>query len=442
MKAPAHGAIAAGLSSTVVAGWTRHRARKAYDPEQPRPPLKQRLRQRAPIAVAGLTFTGLSTAVAYSFDTIEAAVLADSDTSRSIFRQGNHRKLHSLPYLGTVVGGAHLIRHGAARVARWVTAHLDISDQAAAVAGALADLAEWIIDGAGFGYAGHLLGDLPTKGRGGVTALRLLHPITDWNFCRGWVAHDANPANRYLAIAGVTLAGAAWAVNGIYLASWKPPEQQIDEHVQQLRDCDSFGEAADIIVADIADLFERVLPQQSGEFWNSALFESSYDDVHPELDNHWFHHKIDPEAMFGLERLDPVLLVERNIWPVRHTDSSGVPIESIVTKIEGVPLDNDSDIEGVPLDVGEPVATEDVPLGTDSSRAEDGVPLDGDPNEEGVPLDAESTTHETPLTTESPADDEAVPLESEPTGEDDPSLWSNSDSETTIEDDDTTAQEE
>jgi hypothetical protein len=81
MEAKGHAGIVAGLSSVAVTGFVRHRVRDMYDPEVTSPPsMTDRLRKRAPMAIAGLGFTGLSTKIAAGFDGWELELVSDTNS--------------------------------------------------------------------------------------------------------------------------------------------------------------------------------------------------------------------------------------------------------------------------------------------------------------------------------------------------------------------------
>lgn len=85
MERKAHGAMVAGVSSTLVAAWIRSRTREAYDPAVTPPSLEDRLHQRATMVAAGIGFTGLSTTVVGYFDTAELSILGDGEDAADIY---------------------------------------------------------------------------------------------------------------------------------------------------------------------------------------------------------------------------------------------------------------------------------------------------------------------------------------------------------------------
>ncbi len=336
MRGPTHGAIVAGVSSTLIAGYIREQTRDGYKPNVNPPSVSERVRNRAPLALAGLGFTGLSTAVAYKFDSLERRILGDPTADIPIQRQGGHRDLHSLPYLGTIWGAAHLVLHSTANFGEWIASKLHVPERAGEFADHLNNLAEWIVSGSCFGVFGHIIGDVPTSGRG-ATALQLLSPITDRNFAIGVIKSTSPVYNQLLKEAGLVLAGAAWSVSGAYLLSWKPPETRVYDYANKLRECENFSGAMGIVLEDLDRIFESLTPEPAEQFWNRPLFDSPYENIHSAIDHHWFHQYIDFEQVFNTETVDPKVLVDRGIWPQN------------LFPVDGTPLKSEGNSEGLPL---------------------------------------------------------------------------------------------
>lgn len=345
MKGPAHGAIVAGVSSTFAAGWIRHRTVEAYDPEIEPVPLETRLTQRAPMALAGLGFTGLSTTVAYSFDRIESMILGDSSVEQTI-DLGTHHDLHNIPYVTTVVFAARLIRQAGDEFGNWIASKLDVPDRTSEVVDALDSLANWILSGAWTGSVGHMIGDIPTS----ANTLRLFSPITDRNFCMKWINHNNPVWNQYFTYGGIALSGAAWAVSGSYLCSWKPPEQKIGDYIDELRKCESFGDASALILQDIEDLFTDLLPDGESKLWNRPLFDSEHEQVHPDLDQHWFHQNIQTEEIFDIDSISGATsqtspAVTSDIHSMRSNISLVSPDSPAVTHLENITGEDITSVE-------------------------------------------------------------------------------------------------
>jgi hypothetical protein len=384
MERKAHSAMVAGVSSTVVAAWIRSRTREAYDPAITPPSLKDRLHQRAPMVAAGLGFTGLSTAVAGYFDTAELAVLGDAENAVDIHRQmGNHHELHSLPYLGSALSAAHLIRHSSKRFGEWLSEKLDLSESIQAVIDAADSLANWVIGATGSGVFGHLLGDLPTSGQGG-SALQLLKPITNRNFCLKWVSSASPTINRYLTIAGTVLAGAAWSFSGLHLLSWEPPERSLRKYVDRIGECDSWEEAVDVIFSDFKSLFNRVFERSQTAIWNSPLFAESATAIESEPASRWYRMKFDTERIFDIPSLDIETLRKEDLLP-----------SDVISLIEGKSLYSPeyfgvySDDKSIDL----------------SENINDSTPLFRDEDEDVISLLREEESENTPLVREDSEDD-------------------------------------
>lgn len=315
MEGPVHGSMVAGASSCLVAAWIRQRTVSEYNPSLSPPPLKERLQQRAPMVAAGLGFVGLSTTVSYLFDTAELAILADYDSPIPINQQiWNHRNLHSFLYLGGAVGTAHLIRHSVDRFGRWIASGLGLSHRVQDVIEYVEHLAEWVINSTGFGVGVHLLGDIPTMGQGG-TALRLLHPLTDYNFCLKWVKASSNTVNQYLVTLGMVLSSVAWSFAGLHLCSWKPPEQSITDYLERLHRCESVEAAIQLVFEDMEALFTRLLATGQQTVWNSPLFAETTETIRQRPWKHWHHMEFDMERIFDISELSRKSLLEKEILP-------------------------------------------------------------------------------------------------------------------------------
>ncbi len=395
MERKAHSAMVAGVSSTLVAAWIRSRTREAYDPALTPPSLQDRLHQRAPMVAAGLGFTGLSTTVAGYFDTAELSLLGDAEDAADIHRQmGNHHELHSLPYLGSALSASHLIRHSSSRFGEWLAEKLDLSENITAIIDAADSLANWVIDAVGSGVFGHLLGDLPTSGHGG-SALQLFKPITDRNFCLQWVSSASPTVNRYLTIAGTVLAGAAWSFSGLHLLSWEPPESSLQRFVDRIGECDSMGEAVDVIFRDLQSLLNQVFERSQTAIWNSPLFTESPAAIESEPESRWYRMRFDTERIFDISSLDIETLREEELLP-----------PDVVTHIEGKSLYS-PEYFGVYTD-GKSISL--------SEESNNSTPLAHDRDEDGTSLRRDEGSDSTPLMQNEDEDDSrSIFSESTPT---------------------------
>ena len=317
MEAKTHGVMVAGVSSCISAAWIRKQTISEYDPEVTPPALQTRLRNRTPLAIAGLGFTGLSAVAAKQFDKQELAVLADPEQNIPAHKQlNNHRVLHSIPYVGGAVVAAHLIKNAAVEVGQWLADKLDAGDVSDSIINHLKDLSEYVINSLGTGIIGHILGDLPTK-----SPLRFLRPIIDHNFAINLFTHDNPKANLYFQTVGWILTGGAWALSGLYIASWEPPERQISRYIKKLTEQDSPNEAIQLVRHDISGLFGRLLDQSRNEFWSSALFKKSnlsgtrFVGSAPLIDEMYF----DSESIWSVKDLSGESLVDGGILPRSFT---------------------------------------------------------------------------------------------------------------------------
>ncbi len=335
MKAKAHTAIVAGASSCVVASWIRSQTTSEFDPSADTPRRSELVARRLPMVAAGIGFTGLSATVSGYFDTAELKILSDSADVRPLHQQlEHHRELHSLPLLGEVLTTAHLLRYGAQHFGQWLAARLEVSDRTTVVIDALEELAEWVINAVGTGIFGHILGDVPTKGKGG-TALQLFKPFTDHNFSLGWVSAASKSANKYLTLAGTALTGAAWALAGAHVFCWKPPEKHLDSYLERLGKTESVTEAASMIHDDIVGLFERIFNRIKGSLFDSSEFlQPLAKDVNSETS--WIHTSHDPQVSCGVESFSPQSLHQEGILPEEILElKNGSALYSVETLWEG-----------------------------------------------------------------------------------------------------------
>jgi hypothetical protein len=370
MKGYTHGATVAGVSSALATGWIRSRVRDEYDPDISPPPIKKRLQRRAPLAVAGLSFTGLSAIVSYRFDTYEGELLEGD----AIPLDGAHRDLHSIPILGSAYGAARVIKHAASKIGESTADYLDISEQSEAIITALESLADWIIDSTAFGSLGHFAGDLPTKGDRGFAALRLLKPFSHRNFSFGWITHDATPWNRYLQVAGLAAAGAAWSTSGLYLLSWQPPEDRLTEYIQELGKCENHSEMRSQVLGDIEQLFTHLVDATERVFWNLPLFESAPADIKASPEKHWYRMSYNLEEILDVHSADYETLVDLGILPQVFAQSD-----------EGTPLQRPrSELEADEIPILDELNTNDDSLSSDNQV----IPSDSIKREE--PVDTES----------------------------------------------------
>ena len=373
MKGYTHGVTVAGVSSALAAGWIRSRVHDEYDPDISPPPFKKRLQRRAPLAVAGLGFTGLSAIVSYRFDTYEGELLK----GESIPLNGAHRDLHSIPILGSAYGAARVIKYAASKIGESTANYLDISEQSEAIIKALESLADWIIDSTAFGSLGHFAGDLPTKGDRGFAALRLLKPLSQRNFSFGWITHDATPWNKYLQIAGLATAGAAWSISGLYLLSWQPPEDRLIEYIQELGRCDNYTEMKNQVLGDIEQLFAQLVDVTGQAFWNLPLFESTPAAIRASPENHWYRMNYSLKEILDVGTADYETLVDLEILPqIAAQSSEGTPLQRSRSELQAdeIPLLDEWNSNDDPLSSDAQVTP------TDSIQRDD-------------PVDTESLSH-------------------------------------------------
>lgn len=392
MKGYTHGVTVAGISSALAAGWIRSRVRDEYNPDISPPSFRDRLQRRAPLAVAGLSFTGLSAIVSRRFDSYEGKLLEKESIPLDGITDGNHRDLHSIFILGGAYGAARLIKYAASKIAESTAGYLNFSDQSEAIIEALESIADWVLNSTAFGSLGHFAGDLPTKGDRGFAALKLLRPLSERNFSFGWIAHDAAPWNKYLQMAGLTVAGASWSVSGLYLLSWQPPEDRLTEYIQQLGRCEDYSEMKNQVLRDIEQLFTQLMDGTGRAFWNLPLFESAPADIRTSPEDHWYRMNYSLEEILGVKSADYETLVDLGILPQAFAPlGEGIPLQRSHAELQSdeIPLLDETNAGAESLSSNDPVIPTDS-IGSDStedteglsSHDDDSIPLAGSEEDE------------------------------------------------------------
>lgn len=312
MKGVTHGVMVAGVSSAISAAWIRRQVLNEYDPKVPAKSLRNRLRDRIPLAIAGLGFTGLSAFASQQFDTREMQILADQASGVPVHNQiWNHRKLHSLPYVGGAVIAARLISHAGVEVGHWIAEKLNLQNRAEEIIEALGSIADWVINSLGNGIAGHILGDLPTS-----NPLYLLKPFSNRNLALYLTKNKDPQLNSYLQAAGWMLTGGAWAFSGLYLLSWEPPETRIRKYLENIAAQDSLSAAVQMIQNDIESLFARIVDRSIETFWNSPLFSQPNSDFFSETKvPPWLGMQFDTQSIWGVNDISSTSLIKNGILP-------------------------------------------------------------------------------------------------------------------------------
>ena len=319
MKGPTHGALVAGVSSGVVAAWSRKKAWDRYDPNVEPPSYRERLKNQAPIIAKGIAFTGLTWAVAKHFDKIEATILSDSHLGYTAdINTKTHHNLHSLPYIGPFFVAARLVKKNSGDFGAWIGNKLNISNRSEEISKSLDEFADWVLNYPGLGAVGHIVGDLPTSGRGG-TALQLLRPIIDTNFSLGLVLSSAEPVNKTLITIGGLLTGASWILTTTYLMSWKPPELKIKDYTNRLKGKETAEEIIRKILKDIDKRLRHLLELGKRSLFDLPIFKSTGKKIRDDPFQNWFKMDIPPK-IFGIDSLDTDSLREIGILP-RDFDS-------------------------------------------------------------------------------------------------------------------------
>ncbi|MDL0135060.1 metal-dependent hydrolase [Halobacterium salinarum] len=301
-----------GVSSAISAAWIRREVLDQYDTATPGSGLKQRLKNRAPLAVAGLGFTSLSTVASVNFDKFELQALADSNSPYPAHQQlNNHRALHSLPYIGGAILTAHLLREGAAKLGHQIASRLKLSHCVDEIIDGLNGIADWLINSLGTGIIGHIIGDIPTS-----SPIRLLAPLSDRNLAMNLITNSNPAVNKCLHAAGWSLVGGAWAVAGLYLLCKTPPDIQIRSFAERIASTGSVGELVRRVNADLREFFIAVTGMTQRELEKSSIFrEESNNTPSHSRELPWGDFQPDTQTIWGVEEITPTSLSDSGIIP-------------------------------------------------------------------------------------------------------------------------------
>lgn len=226
MIGESHAAVTAGLSSAGAAVWIRKRIHDRHLNGATPQTLKTRIRNRSPEALAGLTFTGVATAMAFSFDQIEMKLLSGD--------MGSHHDLHTAPFIGTVMTAAKVLKRASQRVGQWLSDRLNISERSREIGESLYDLGSWVVDGSVAGLAAHILQDLPGSGSGN-SAVTLLKPLSNRQFNFGWWSNGDLIPGRVALYGGGLLTAVSWSAVAAYLTTPAPPAQIAKSNLDDMR---------------------------------------------------------------------------------------------------------------------------------------------------------------------------------------------------------------
>lgn len=211
-----HMGLTAGLSSAVSAYWVRKRVRELINTSSTSNSLCNRIRRRSKYAIAGLAFTGCATVVSGSIDSIEKQLGFEHRTAG-----------HSIPVLGGLWSTAKLAQRAGHKAVEWVSDRIGYSHKIEPIVEELKELSSWVLDGSVVGYLTHILGDLPTKGSGGFSALKLFYPITNRRFNLRIVNAGNKMFNKIFTTIGAYVTTASLAVIGAHLVSPELPEASL-----------------------------------------------------------------------------------------------------------------------------------------------------------------------------------------------------------------------
>lgn len=318
MNGVTHGIMVGGVSSAISAAWIRREVLSQYRSSQSPVSLRERLTDRAPLAIAGLAYTGLSAYASLKFDKAEMQYLADGNSEYPAHQQiGNHRKRHSLPYIGGAVLSAYLLRHGSGKVGRWVASRLDITERVVHIIDSLENIADFVITSLGSGAVGHLLGDIPTS-----SPLHLLKPFSDRNLALNIITNKNPTIRNYLQTAGWALAGGSWSIAGLYLLCRTPPDVRIRSFAERLAKQTSIDSMIQTVKEDITNLFPSMTSLSRNTFWNSDLFQDSRTKSSNQIEElPWAGMKFDADFIWGINDITFETLKQTDILPSHYTST-------------------------------------------------------------------------------------------------------------------------
>lgn len=251
MNGPGHIALSAGLTSVGSTLWVRSKVRQHIEEAEETLPVKQRVYNRGPYLLAAGIVTGSAAVVSGKVDQVE----------RDIFGHGAHRTvLHSLPNLVAGKAIADLsqeeirdsVRSGLKNEDRF-----DFSDEYVdRTVDATNDLVKTVSDGATLGIFTHILGDVPTKGAGGVASLQSLHPVSTVGVNVG--KHSSKALTTPAIKIGLWLTALSWVANAVYVSSPDMPGNVIKSGLKNAREM-SADEAATVAEQHFSGVTQRIV---------------------------------------------------------------------------------------------------------------------------------------------------------------------------------------
>lgn len=248
MIGESHAAVTAGLTSAGSAVWIRRRILDRHLSGTAPSSLSTRIQNRSPEALAGLTFTGVATTVAFGFDKFETWVLGDI---------GSHHDLHTVPFVGTVMTAAEILKESSQRVAEWLCDRLDIPEQASAIGQSLYDLGSWILNGTVAGLAAHIIQDLPGSGAGN-SAITLLKPLSNRQFNLGWWTNEDFIPTDVALYGGGLLTAISWSAIAGYLITPAPPKQIAKSTLNDAQTAIETGEVCERLQHQLQTIQHRI----------------------------------------------------------------------------------------------------------------------------------------------------------------------------------------
>lgn len=234
MKGEGHTGITFGLVGLGSAIWMRQNLSDRLDhlSELDRgniPSLRERVVNRAPLALAATTVTGTAAVTSGNLDNLEKA----------LFGPGGHREIgHSLVYGLCFNKLTNRIINRFQKLAEDLceTWGLNESGLIQETHQAIADLLRFISDGAFYGQLTHLLGDLPTSGTGGVSALPALKPLLNRDISLSLIKSSSPLWNSLFWKGGCAIGVGSLVAIGAYTVAPKWPSEMVKAPVARAKE--------------------------------------------------------------------------------------------------------------------------------------------------------------------------------------------------------------
>lgn len=229
-----HAGITFGLVGFGSAIWMRQRLSDRLDylsklDREQVPSVRERVARRAPLALAATTVTGTAVLTSGNLDGLERALFGPGG-----HRETGHSLLYALCFKKSLDGVVDRFQNLAERLCE--TWGLNETDLIQKTSQAIADLVKFISDGAFYGHLTHVLGDIPTSGTGGVSALKALTPLLETNLSIGLIKASSPLWNRLFWKAGLIIGAGSLITVGVYTVTPKPPSEVVKNKIKKARE--------------------------------------------------------------------------------------------------------------------------------------------------------------------------------------------------------------